>query len=251
MFWNKKKKQDYEDDQEEIVEEEIAEDESDVCNEDGGNEGAEHAAAVESKDDVAMEKDSEREEENAEQEDSEEDVAPPTRQVLYKVNSLEQLATFANKRGNGVMQFMAKDTCEVFELREAHFRIAQVWGTVTMARECSADEYSRVMLAMEIIDHEENYYSLPGLTEKEVCQAIEDFCRDNFSVNGKKFSRKPEKFTKLLKENDRREDWDEYTKSLVYDKLEAFCEKNGISFATEEDAEVLKEEEMKEDGSDS
>ena len=154
-------------------------------------------------------------------------------QICFKISNLNQLAMFANKRGNGTMQFMIKKTHEVFELRDAHFRIAQVWGTVTMARECSPDEYARVMMAIELRDHPEDFYMLPGLTESEVRQAIEDFCEDRFSANGKKYSKKPERFTKLIKENDMRDAWDDYTRALVYDKLEAFCEEKGIIFEDE------------------
>ena len=155
--------------------------------------------------------------------------------ICYKIQNLNQLATFANKRGNGTMQFMTKETHEVFELRDVHFRIAEVWGTVTMARECSADEYARVMMAIELRDNPFGFYMLPGLTEAEVRQAIEDFCEDRFDVNGKKYAKKPEKFTKLIKENDMREEWDDYTRALVYDKLEVFCEEKGIVFGSDED----------------
>lgn len=150
--------------------------------------------------------------------------------ISVKITSMEQLARFANRRGYGNIQFMSKDTYEVFELREAHFRIAEVWGTVTMARECSPEEYARVMLAMELMKDPDAYFKLPGLTENEVKKAIEDFCKENFSINGKKYSNNPSRFTKLLKENDRREEWDEYTKELVYDKLEKFCAENDIVF---------------------
>lgn len=162
--------------------------------------------------------------------DEAEAVKEPEAKVSFKPESLDQLAEFANKRGNGNMQFMSKSTGEVFELRDAHFRIAQVWGTVTMARECSAEEYARVMLAIDLREHKDDYYLIPGLTESEIRGAIEDFCEDRFSLNGKKYSKKPERFTKFLKENDCREEWDEYTKALVYDKLEVFCEENGITF---------------------
>jgi len=175
-------------------------------------------------------------------------VAESEAKVCYKITNLNQLAVFANKRGNGTMQFMTKKTLEVFELREAHFRIAQVWGTVTMARECTPEEYARVMLAIELRDHPDDYYMLPGLTESEIKQAIEDFCEDKFSVSGKKYSKKPERFTKLLKENDMREEWDDYTCALVYDKLEAFCDDKGIVFESVCDAV---EEESGEDGAES
>ena len=179
----------------------------------------------------------EADDEEGSEEDAENETAEPAEEanICYKVQNLNQLATFANKRGNGTMQFMTKDTHEVFELRDVHFRIAEVWGTVTMARECSADEYARVMMAIELRDDPANFYMLPGLTETEVRQAIEDFCEDRFEVNGKKYSKKPEKFTKLIKENDMREEWDDYTRALVYDKLEVFCEEKGIVFGFDEE----------------
>lgn len=165
------------------------------------------------------------------------EAEPTDKNVLLKVGSLEELAKFANRRGNGNMQFMTKDTNEVFELRESHFRIAEVLGTVTMARECSAEEYAKVVLATELLADKDAYYTLPGLTEAEVKEAVENFCRDNFSVSGKRYSHSPERFARLLKENDRREEWDEYTLSLVYDKLEVFCDKNGIVFDVAESKE--------------
>ncbi len=176
--------------------------------------------------------DSEAFEEN---EDASSEEGTEQANICYKIQNLNQLATFANKRGNGTMQFMTKETHEVFELRDVHFRIAEVWGSVTMARECSADEYARVMMAIELRDNPSDFYMLPGLTEAEVRQAIEDFCEDRFDVNGKKYSKKPEKFTKLIKENDMREEWDDYTRALVYDKLEVFCEEKGIEFGSDEE----------------
>ena len=203
MFWKKKK---------ENIEEE--EDITDVSEEEYAEESDEEDELVE----------------ESAHDETDEDVS-----VCYKISNLNQLATFANKRGNGTMQFMTKKTLEVFELRDAHFRIAEVWGTVTMARECSPDEYARVMMAIELRDNPDDFYMLPGLTEGEIRQAIEDFCTDNFSVDGRKYSKKPEKFTKLLKENDMREQWDDYTRALVYDKLEAFCDEKGIVFDSEEE----------------
>ena len=181
-----------------------------------------------------------------EEDETDENVSESDVQVCFKISDLNQLAMFANRRGNGTMQFMTKKTHEVFELRDAHFRIAQVWGTVTMARECSPEEYARVMMAIELRDNPDDFYMLPGLTEGEIRQAIEDFCEDKFSVNGKKYSKKPERFTKLLKENDMREEWDDYTRALVYDKLEAFCEEKGVVCDSEE--EII--EESCDDGSD-
>ena len=243
MFWNRKKKENSESDEFNLkADEEMTE----------STEEDEELADFEDYDEKSVEEDADEDEISDEDADDSENAQEAevltTKQITCKIKSLDQLATFANKRGNGVMQFMSKKNHEVFELRDAHFRIAQVWGTVTMARECSADEYARVMLAIELRDNRDDFYMLPGLTENEVKGAIEDFCRDNFSVNGKKYSRKPEKFTKLLKENDRREEWDEYTKALVYDKLEAFCNDNGIVFdENKTDAEEVTEE----NGSDS
>ena len=223
MFWKKKKDNAVEDEEiSEMTEEDVE---------------------LEATEDGVDDLDGTEEANEAEDDDKTTDV-----QVCFKISDLNQLATFANKRGNGTMQFMTKKTHEVFELRDAHFRIAQVWGTVTMVRECSPDEYARVMMAIELRDNPDDFYMLPGLTEAEVKQAIEDFCEDKFSVNGKKYSKKPERFTKLLAENDMREEWDEYTRALVYDKLEAFCDEKGIVF--DFDAEIT-EEEKGEDGSDS
>lgn len=188
----------------------------------------------------------ENDEDASEEEDDENIKVAEISSVCCKAESLAQLARFANRRGNGTMQFMTKNTQEVFELRDAHFRIAQVWGTVTMARECTPDEYARVMLAIELRDDPDKFYMLPGLTESEIKNAIEDFCEDHFSLNGKKYSKKPERFTKLLKENDMREAWDDYTGALIYDKLEVFCEEHGITFSGSEEIK----EEKSEDGSD-
>ena len=236
MFWNRKKKKVSEEVEEieEVTETEESEEVDDV----EFDEEQEEFFDEESIDET---------EEDGEEMDEEEPEKLADPSVCLKIKDLNQLAMFANKRGNGTMQFMTKKTKEVFELRDAHFRIAQVWGTVTMARECSPEEYARVMLAIDLRDNPDDFYILPGLTEAEIKQAIEDFCQDNFSENGKKYSKKPEKFTKLLKEQDCREAWDDYTQALVYDKLEIFCQENGIEF---DGCEVVAEKEN-EDGAES
>ena len=236
MFWNKKKKVAEEIDEiDEVTEtEDVEDDAEDFIENTELDEGAEEF----------FDDESDGEEEMNEEEP--EVISDPS--VCFKIKNLNQLAMFANKRGNGTMQFMSKKTKEVFELRDAHFRIAQVWGTVTMARECSPEEYARVMLAIDLRDNPDDFYILPGLTESEVKQAIDDFCQDNFSENGKKYSKKPEKFTKLLKEQDCREAWDDYTQALVYDKLEIFCQENGIEF---DDCDEVVEKENEDDGSES
>lgn len=160
--------------------------------------------------------------------DNEAETVTSGESVTLLPGSVLQLAEFANSRGSGNMQFMSKKTHEVFELRESHFRLARVWGSVTVARECSPEEYALIALAMDIIENEDDYYMLPGLTDTELDRAIEQFCEDKFSISGKKYSKAPERFLKLLKENDRLDEWKEHTFSLLCTKLERFCEENGI-----------------------
>lgn len=151
--------------------------------------------------------------------------------VTVKISSLDDLAEFANNRVPGALQFMNKETLDAFEIRESHIRMAEVWGSISMARECSPAEYAKIMLALEIINDQDRFYVVPGLTESEVKQAIIDFCEERYGGNGKKYSSNFSKFSAFLKEQGDVSEWKAFTKEAVYDKLAEFCESNGIEFS--------------------
>lgn len=178
-------------------------------------------------------------------EDTEEETSSETptceKEVSFRVGSVSELAEFANSRKRDGMQFMSKKTHEVFELRDSHFRLARVWGSVTAARECTPEEYARIMLAMDVIENEGDHYVLPGLTDAELDLAIIHFCEDKFSVSGKKYSKDHDRFIRFLTENDRFDDWKEYTFTQLYSKLEQFCETNGIVFDGDTESTVMSE----------
>ena len=171
-------------------------------------------------------------EEAAEEEDetgSEENEAQ-VREFTVNISSLDELAEFVNNRAAGALQFMNKETLDAFEIRESHIRMAEVWGSISMARECSPAEYARIMLAAEIIDDPERFYVVPGLTESEVKRAIKDFCLERYGESGKKYTSDFSKFSAFLKEQGDLAEWKAFTKEAVYDKLTEFCESNRIDF---------------------
>ena len=190
MFWNRKKKDKIEqDEKDELLEEEF--------------------------------------DEEAEFEDEGEEIEVPD--VTVKVNSFDELLDFVSARKGTVLQFMNKETGDVFELREAHIRMAGVWGSISMHRECSPTEYARVMLAMELTENPEGFYVLPALTETEMKKAVTEFCEERYHENGKRYASSPDKFVKLVEENGDEEEWRAYAKAALYDKLRAFCEEKGIA----------------------
>ena len=206
MFWLGKKKR-TSDAEEVITENEIMDEETDYVNEEQAEAEIDEVEEVEEFD---------------------EDMEIPD--VTVKIASYDDLAEFINNRAAGALQFMNKETNEAFEIREAHIRMAGVWGSLSMAKECTPLEYSKVMLAIELTKDPERFYVLPGLTEKEVKKAVNEFCEDRFNVDGRKYASDLSKFSKFLDEEDAVSDWKVFTKEAVYDKVIAFCDNNEIIF---------------------
>ncbi len=176
----------------------------------------------------------EEEETDGETEEKPEEIM----ELTVKLRSLDDLAEVMNARRAGGMQFMRKETLEAFEIREAHIRLARVWGSVSMARECSDAEYGSIMLAMEVIKAPDSVYVIPTLTDAEKKKLIADFCEQKYGTEGKRYAKNPEKFAKFIKENGDASDWKAFAKESMYDLASEFCEKNGIEFSeTEEESD--------------
>jgi hypothetical protein len=158
-------------------------------------------------------------------------------QITKQVSGYEELCDFVNSKPIGYIQYLRKGTCEVFQLRDAHLRIAKVWGSVSMNKSYSDKDYARIMLALEIIEDPDAFFVLPMFTDSEMQAAIMTFCLENFGINGKKYVKNTEKFAKLINENEMGAEWNEYTEELMKLKLERFCTKNGI-FLKDEATEV-------------
>ena len=202
MFWNRKKKNKNEEEEKDELIEEVSESE-----------------------DEEEELDDEEEFDGEELAEEEEEEIPD---VTVKVNSFDDLLDFVSERKGTELQFMNKETQDVFEIREAHIRMASVWGSISMHRECSPVEYARVMLAMELTENPDGFYVLPALTETEMKKAVTEFCEERYNENGKKYASAPAKFIKLVEDNGDEAEWKAWVKSALYDKLTAFCEEKGI-----------------------
>lgn len=196
MFWNRKKKDKIEQEEKDELLEEVAEEEID------------------------------EEFFDEEVEDDGEEMEIPD--VTVKVSSFDELLDFVSERKGGALQFMNKETGDVFELREAHIRMAAVWGSITMHRECTPSEYARVMLAMELTENPDGFYVIPTLTDTEMKKAVTEFCEERYHENGKKYASSPDKFVKLVEDNGDETEWKAYVKAALYDKLKVFCDENGI-----------------------
>lgn len=249
MFWNKKKKDKTE------IEEDIYEFEGELSDDDDGFSDVDSIEREESESDKENDAEliddedegfdsefdaeeyfkNEEESENSE-ESNESDAAAVT--VTSKVDSLNALAEFVSLRRPLSMQFMKKESPEVFELREAHFRIAKVWGTVSMSRECSAEEYARIMLAIELLENPDAFYVLPALTENDLKDAMADFCEEKYGAKSRKAAGNPKKFARLVEENGDKEEWKLFAKDLLYKKTADFCEENGITFSETDEEET-------------
>lgn len=193
MFWNRKKK----DKNEEVEKDELLEE---------------------------VEEEEEFFEDGEEAEDTEAEIPD----VTVKVSSFDELLDFVSERKGGLLQFMNKETGDVFELREAHIRMAAVWGSITMHRECTPAEYARVMLAMELTENPDGFYVLPALTDTEMKKVVTEFCEERYHENGKRYASVPAKFIKLVEENGDEQEWKAYVKAALYDKLKSFCQEKGI-----------------------
>ncbi len=252
MFWNKKKKEKSE------TEEDIYEyegvlsdddgDETDINKEKTDNEGEDNGEFDAEKDGDFTDEEEADGEFNAEEyfkNGEESDVADEGGEdealaatVTVKVDSLNALAEFVALRHPINLQFMKKESPEVFELREAHLRIARVWGTVSMSRECTAEEYAKIMLAIELLESPDDFYVLPALTESDIKEAMADFCEEKYGVGGRKAAGNPKKFARLVEENGDKEEWKLYVKELLYKKTADFCEENGITFSLADEEET-------------
>lgn len=179
--------------------------------------------------------DAESDEEDEEDEEDEDEADYADLPDVSKViTSLDMLAEFVTTKSIGEIQFFNKQTCEAFELREGHLRIAEIWGSVSMAREYSPLEFAKIMQAIEVIKENNKFLVLPSLTESEAKQAIIDFCEQKYGENGKKYASNVKKFAKLVNENGDMEDWRSFNKELVYDKLVDFCDEHEITFERSE-----------------
>lgn len=219
MFWNRKKKEEpqKEDELDEIEELDEVLDEEVIDEEESEAEGS---------DEEGFDEEGFDEEDMIEEEEREGEEEIPD--VTIKIKSFDELLDFVTERKASVLQFMNKTTLEAFELRESHIRIAGVWGSVSMSRECSPSEYARIMLACELTEDPDRFYVLPALTEKEAKQAMLDFCKERYNENGKKYLSSPKKFMALVESNGDEEEWKAHIKAANYDKLKDFCKENGI-----------------------
>lgn len=174
--------------------------------------------------------DEEDEEFSESSEEFEESKEPAEIVVTTVINSFDELCDYVCKKPIGVVQYMRKDTNEAFNLREAHFRLAAVWGNVSMLREYTERDYAKIALAGEVMENPDSFYILPMLNDDETQAAIKTFCQENYGENGKKYAKHPEKFAEMIKANDKVDEWLEYVKEIVELKLTRFCKKNGIAF---------------------
>lgn len=237
MFWFGKRK-----DKEEKIKKDNVEDSEEILDEDEDIDELAELDEIEETDgenleDIEKIYGSEDEDNETGEEEAETDYAdlPDVAKVM---TSLDMLAEFVTSKSIGELQFLNKENREAFSLREAHLRLAKVWGSVSMARECSPSEFARIMLALEVIEENEKFLLLPSLSEEEGKQAIIDFCEQKYGGNGKKYASNVQKFAKLVKENGDMDEWRSFNKELVYDKLVDFCDEHGITFGrAEENAE--------------
>lgn len=238
MFWNKKKKEkdESEEDLFEYTEENSEDNDEDTEIKTVKNDNDDDLDDEGKEDFDISEYFDETEEESSETVGR--DSAPKVT-VTVRVDSLSSLVEFISLRHPLNLQFMKKETGEVFELREAHLRIARVWGTVSMARECSAMEYAKIMLAIELLENPDDFYVLSALTENDLKKAMEDFCEEKYGEKSKKYANNSKKFAKLVESNGDEEEWKLFAKELTYKKTEDFCEENGITFSesNEEDTD--------------
>ena len=146
MFWNKKKKDESEEDLYDLVEESDDLEEDETLESEDENADADLEAYEEADYSEDLAEDTEEGDENdLGGEESEEALDEQSEEVQdgtegvtvsARVGSLNSLAEFISLRHPLNLQFMRKDSDEVFELRESHFRLARVFGSVSMYREC-------------------------------------------------------------------------------------------------------------------
>lgn len=247
MFWNRKKK--YKDESEE----DLFEYTEDLDDEDAESDDSEKFDSEDSVKKITAEFDedtngSDEELEGYDEEFDENDTVDgeestevedeaPAVTVAVKVGSLNSLAEFVSLRHPMNLQFMRKGTNEVFEIRESHLRIARVWGTVSMSRECSATEYAKIMLALELLEDPDGFYVLPALTEGDLKKAITEFCEEKYDGKSKKYANNPKKFMRLVESNGDKEEWELFLKEQLYKKTADFCDENGIEFSEPDEEE--------------
>ena len=107
-----------------------------------------------------------------------------------------------------------------------------------MSRECSAEEYARIMLAIELLENPDDFYVLPALTENDLRAAMADFCEEKYGAKSRKTAGSPKKFARLVEENGDKEEWKLFVKELLYKKTADFCEENGITFSETDEEET-------------
>lgn len=184
--------------------------------------------------------DAEAPEEETDAEEAEEDGdSEVPADVIKAVSSVDELVGIISAKPIGAMQFMRKEGLEVFALKEVYLRIAEVWGSVSMAREYTPAEYARIMLAIELLESPDDFYVLPTVTDEERENAIITFCDEKYGGGGKKYARNTERFAKMVRDNGDMEEWLAHSKYILTEKIIEFCERNGIDFGdnTEDGAE--------------
>ena len=154
--------------------------------------------------------------------------------VTKLLTSADEMIEFINSKSVGRIQYMRKSDFEAFEIGDAHLRIAEIWGSVSMGREYKPSEYARIMLAAEVRANPENFYILPSLSDEEIEKSILTFCDEHYAVNGKKYLKDRHKFAKVVKENDDEEEWLSFNRTLTAKKVLDFCKENNIEFLSEE-----------------
>ncbi len=248
MFWNKKKRNENES-EEDLLEYNESEDVKDELN------SEEEQTSDEQNFDSEDEKDEESDLQNYfededfansedgyfEEQELEDNV--PSVAVTAKINSLNSLAEFIFLRNPVNLQFMRKGTNEVFELREYHLRVAKVWGSVSMSRECAPSEYAKIMLAIELLEKPDDFFVLPALTESDIKNGMQEFCQEKYGEKSKKYAGNIKKFAKFVESNGDKDEWKLFIKEILYKKTEDFCKENEIIFEKSEDSDEVEENE--------
>ena len=240
MFWNKKKKEDSEEEQDlyDVCDDEESDDaRDDTCEEDETLiEDIEDTDAEDNEEFDPEEYFKDEGGETEENKDGAETDGGAGITVTARVGSLNSLVEFISLRHPVNLQFMKKETNEVFELRESHFRLARAWGSVSMYRECSAEEYAKIALATELLENPESFYVLPDLTEGDIKTAMLDFCQEKYDQKSKKYAQSLKKFSRFIESNGDKEEWKLFLREVLYKKTEDYCIENEIVF-DEEDGE--------------
>lgn len=185
----------------------------------------------------SLAEDDETDEDGEDDDDDEEDESAQTHDVTVTPTTFDELADIVSAKKTGAVQYMKKETGEVFALREYHFRYAGIWGVVSMGREVSPHEYARITLAAEVLEDRDAFHILPYLSDEELYETVCSFCDERYGINGKKYAKNADKFAALINEKDDLEEWKMYFKAAIVVKLAEFCEEKGIEFSEEEESD--------------